>query len=77
MSVLGRNTSCDSRFGSCNTSGLEIQENLNDSNIDGSFTMANSNVFESLRNSLDSPRKQIFMDIFGNFSYFVMKCMFV
>ena len=32
-------------------------------------------VFESLGNSLDSPRKQIFVDILGKFSYFIMKCM--
>ena len=35
--------------------------NLNGSNTDGSFTMANLNsVFESLRNSSDKSRKQIF-----------------
>ena len=35
------------------------------SNLDGSFTMANSNsFFESLRNSSDSLIKQIFKEIF-------------
>ena len=52
----------------------KIQINLNDWNTDDSFTMANSNsFFESLGNSLDSPRKQIFMDILEKFSSFVMK----
>ena len=47
-----------------------LQSNLNSSNTDGSFTMANSNsFFESLRNSSDSLRKQIFTD----FSYYIMK----
>ena len=31
--------------------------------------------FEPQGGSLDSPRKQIFMDILGNFSYLNMKCM--
>ena len=44
-----------------------LQKNLNDSNIDGSFIMANSNsFFEYLGNSLDSSGKQIFMGILGN-----------
>ena len=44
---------------------MELQSNLNSSNTDGSFTMANSNlVFESLWNSSDSLRKQIFREIF-------------
>ena len=42
----------------------QLQSNLDGSNTDGSFTMANSNVFESLRNSSDSSRKQIFKEIF-------------
>ena len=32
-------------------------------------------VFESLGNSLHIPRKQIFMNILGKFSYFIKKCM--
>ena len=39
--------------------------NLNSSNTDDSFTMANSNlIFESLRNSSASSRKQMFREIF-------------
>ena len=42
-----------------------IQSNRNSSNTDGSFTMADSNLFfESLRNTSDSSRKQIFKEIF-------------
>ena len=41
-----------------------LQSNLDGSNIDGSFTMANSNsFFETLRNSSNSSRKQIFKEI--------------
>ena len=48
-------------FGSKITS--DIQSNLDSSNTDDSFTMANSNsFFESLRNSSDSPTKQIFKE---------------
>ena len=44
--------------------------NLDGSNTDGSFTMANLNsFFESLRNSSDSS-KQIFKEFF---SYFIVK----
>ena len=44
---------------------LEIQSTLNISNTDGSFTAADSKlVFESLRNSSDSSRKQIFKESF-------------
>ena len=42
---------------------LFIQSNLDGSNTDGLFTTANS-VFESLRNSSDSSRKQIFKEFF-------------
>ena len=46
-----------------------LQSNLNSSNTDGSFTMANPNTFfESVRNSADSSRKQI-----RKFSYFIKK----
>ena len=51
----------------CSTVGNDriIQLNLNSSNTDGSFTMANFKlVFQSLRNSSDSSRKQIFKEIF-------------
>ena len=42
-----------------------LQSNLNSSNTDGAFSMANSSsFFESLRNSSDSSRKQIFQEIF-------------
>ena len=47
---------------------LKLQSNLNNSNIDGSFILANFTL-ESLRNSSDSSRKQIFRE----FSYFIMK----
>ena len=44
---------------------LHVQSNLNSSNVDGSFTMANSNsFFETLWNSSDSSRKHIFIEIF-------------
>ena len=44
---------------------VDVQSNLDGSNTDDSFTMANSNsFFESLRNSCDSSRKQIFKEIF-------------
>ena len=42
-----------------------LQSNLDGSNTDGSFTIANSNWFLSLvRNYSDSSRKQIFKEIF-------------
>ena len=42
-----------------------IQSNLNSSNTDGSFTMANSNsFFEFLQNPSASSRKQIVREIF-------------
>ena len=44
---------------------VNIQSNLNKSNLDGSFTMVHSNLFfESLRNSSESSRKQILKGIF-------------
>ena len=48
-----------------------IPINIADSNTDDSFTMAKFEpVFVSLGNFLDSPRKQIFMNNRGKFSYF-------
>ena len=42
-----------------------IQSSFITSNTDGSFTMANFNVFfESLRNSSDISRKQMFREFF-------------
>ena len=39
-----------------------------------SFTVADSNVISSpWKNSSDSSRKQIFRDILGDFSYFIIK----
>ena len=46
-----------------------------DSNTDGSFTRFEL-VFESLSNSFDSSRKQIFRNISGKFSHFIT-CMYV
>ena len=46
-----------------NKRDIQVQSNFNSSNIDGSFTMANSNIFGSLRNSSDSSI-QIFREIF-------------
>ena len=49
-----------------------MQQNLYDSNTDGSFTVADSNAFfESLGNSSDNS-KQIFRGIVGKFSYFII-----
>ena len=48
----------------------KIQYNLNGSNTDGSFTVDDSNFFQSLQNSSNSSRKQMFRDLF---SYFIMK----
>ena len=43
----------------------EIQYDLNGSNTDGSFTVDDSNsFFQSLQNSSNSSRKQIFNDFF-------------
>ena len=53
-----------------------IQSNLDSSNTDGSFNMANSNsFFEFLRNSSDSSRKQIFREIFL-FYYEIVCCVY-
>ena len=41
-----------------------VQYNLNGSNTDGSFTVDDSNFFQSLQNSSNSSRKQIFRDFF-------------
>ena len=41
-----------------------IVSKLNSSNIDGTFTRADSNLIESVRNSSDSSGKQIFREIF-------------
>ena len=44
---------------------IEIQYNLNGSNTDGSFSVDDSNsFFQSLQNSSNSSRKQIFRDFF-------------
>ena len=51
-----------------------IQSVFNSANIDGSFTMADSNsFFESLGNSSNSLRKHMFRNILWNFSDFIMK----
>ena len=48
--------------------------NVNDWNTDESFTVADSNsFFGSPGNSSQGSRKQIFSDILGKFSYFIMK----
>ena len=49
---------------------MTIQYNLNASNTNGSFTVDDSNSFQSLQNSYNSSRKQIFWDFF---SYFIME----
>ena len=41
-----------------------LQYNLNGSNPDGSFTVDDSNSFQSLQNPSSSSRKQIFRDFF-------------
>ena len=52
-----------------------IMSNLNSSNTDDAFTMANSNsFFQSLRNSTGSSRKQIFRDIFFSSFYHEIVC---
>ena len=44
---------------------MHVQYNLNDSNKDGSFTVDDSNsFFQSLQNSFNSSRKQLFRDYF-------------
>ena len=48
----------------------KIQLNLNSSNNDGSFTMANSNAFLSPYEILPRAQKNKY---FGEFSYFIMK----
>ena len=49
---------------------LQVQYNLNGSNTDGSFTLDDSNSFQSLQNPSNSSRKQIFWDFFP---YFIME----
>ena len=46
-----------------------------DSNTDGLFSMANSNSVLVPWKFSDRPRKQIFIDILGKVSYFIMGCM--
>ena len=55
--------------GSSRTSVL-LQSNLNSSNTDGSFTMANSNSFLSLYEILPIAQENKYL---RNFSYFIMK----
>ena len=43
---------------------IPIQYNLNDLNTDGSFTLDDSNSLQSLQNSSNSSRKQLFRDFF-------------
>ena len=53
-----------------------IQYNLNDSNMDGSFTVDDSNsFFQSLQNSSNSSRKQIFR-IFFLFYHGIVCCVY-
>ena len=52
------------------TSVTNIQSNLNSSNTDGSFTMANSNLFLSLYEILLLAQENKYL---GKFSYFIMK----
>ena len=53
-----------------------LQYNLNGSNPDGSFTVDDSNsFFESLRNSSDSSRKQIFREILS-FYHEIVCCVY-
>ena len=54
------------------------QQNCNDSNTDGSFKVAILTRFESLGNSSDSSREQIYRDILGGiFFYYIKKMYFV
>ena len=50
-----------------------LQYNFNDSNTNGSFTVADTNSFWVPRKVFDSSWKQIFWDILRIFSYFIMK----
>ena len=52
-----------------------IQYNLNGSNTDGSFTVDDSNSFQSLQNSFNSSRKQIFRD-FVSFYHGIVCCVY-
>ena len=49
---------------------ITLQSNLNSSNTDGSFTMANSNSFLSLYEILPITPENKYL---GKFSYFIMK----
>ena len=57
-------------FWNLNRSSLLIQSNLNSSNTDGSFTMANSNSFLSPYEILPLAQENKYL---GKFSYFIMK----
>ena len=46
-----------------------LQYNLNGSNTDGSFTVDDSNFFQSLQNSSNSSKKKIFRDFFSYFLF--------
>ena len=52
---------------------LACYSETNDTNTDGSFTVAVELVSESPGNSPDSSRKHIFRDISGKCFYFIMK----
>ena len=53
-----------------------IQYNLNGSNLDGSFTLDDSNsFFQSLQNPSNNSRKQIFRDFFLSY-YGIVCCMY-
>ena len=49
---------------------MDLQSNLNSSNTDGSFTMANSNSFLSPYEILPLAQENKYL---GKFSYFIMK----
>ena len=53
-----------------NDNSFLIESNLDSSNTDGMFTMANSNSFLSPYEVLPIAQKNKY---FGNFSYFIMK----
>ena len=55
---------------SCSIFSFVIQSNLNSSNTDGSFTMANSNSFLSPYENLPITQERKYL---GKFSYFIMK----
>ena len=57
------------------TTVLLLKSDLNSSNTNGSFTMANSNSVLSLQNSLDRSRKQILKEAFL-FFYEIVCCVY-